>query len=338
VSPRARGPYAEPYPDTAYQPQTPGPRSVPGAIPPYRQPVPRRRRRRVPRTLLAALVVVGVAFVVAAGLRYVPGSPFAGGAVPVGNQRSAPPPARPPAAAAAPQPEQMVKPLPVRPAKVTVDSVGWWSWALLDQRTGKISGSTNLSETSTTASLIKAWIAADYLRRAAEDGETPSQGRMKQVAIMIRDSDNDAAQALWSVVGEEASTKRMIKLCRLTDSKASSNWSTTRMSPRDITRLGACIADGRAAGPEWTTWLLNEMRLVRGVGDFGIRKAFPPELANTIAIKNGWVVRDNEGNYHVSCMAVGDGWTMGVMTRYPAKLDYTYGARICEDIARQLRR
>jgi len=28
---------------------------------------------------------------------------------------------------------------------------------------------------------------------------------------------------------------------------------------------------------------------------------------------------------------------MGVMTRYPAKLDYTYGAETCEEIARQLR-
>jgi hypothetical protein len=293
----------------------------------------------VPRTLLGALVLVAVAFLVAAGLRFVPGSPLASGArVPAGNQRSAQPESPAPSGAGAPQPGAAVKPLAVRPTKVTVDSVGWWSWAMLDQRTGKISGSSNMSKTSTTASLIKAWIAADFLRRAAEDGETPSETRMDQVTIMIRDSDNDAAQSLWAVVGEAASTRRMIKMCRLTDSKASSNWSTTLLSPRDITRLGACIADGTAAGPEWTKWLLKEMRLVRGVGDFGIRKAFPAAVAKTIAIKNGWVVRDNEGNYHVSCMAIGDGWTMGVMTRYPANLDYTYGGRICEDIARQLRR
>jgi hypothetical protein len=29
---------------------------------------------------------------------------------------------------------------------------------------------------------------------------------------------------------------------------------------------------------------------------------------------------------------------MGIMTRYATELDYTHGAQMCEDIARQLRR
>ena len=57
----------------------------------------------------------------------------------------------------------------------------------------------------------------------------------------------------------------------------------------------------------------------------------------TIAIKNGWVTRDSLGEWHVNCLAIGDGWTMGVMTRYPARLGYAYGAKTCERVARQLR-
>ena len=49
---------------------------------------------------------------------------------------------------------------------------------MLDRRTGKIIGSENMDETNTTASMIKAWIAADYLRRAAEAGQTPSDARL----------------------------------------------------------------------------------------------------------------------------------------------------------------
>ena len=77
--------------------------------------------------------------------------------------------------------------------------------------------------------------------------------------------------------------------------------------------MGDCIADGRAAGPKWTKWLLDEMRLVRGVGDFGIRKAFPAAVQKKIAIKNGWVDRTSEQEMHINCLAIGDTWTMGVM-------------------------
>jgi Beta-lactamase enzyme family len=303
-------------------------------------PPARARRRRVPLPLVSAFVAVALAFVVVAGLRFVPGSPLAANAAsdgftPSKNQR-VPPPAETPTPTPTPEPTAL-PPLAIRPTTVRLNRTGWWAWAMLDTRTGEISGSPNKAATSTTASLIKSWIAADFLRRSDEAGETPSQTRMDQLTTMIRDSDNNAAQALWSVVGKQRSTQRMVKICKLTDSIPHSNWSNTRLSPRDIARLGACIADGRAAGSTWTKWLLNEMRHVRGVGDFGIRKAFPPAVAKTIAIKNGWVVRDAEGNYHVNCLAIGDGWTMGVMTRYPANLGYTYGGETCEEIARQLR-
>jgi hypothetical protein len=195
-----------------------------------------------------------------------------------------------------------------------------------------------MSATNRTASMIKAWIASDYLRRSAENGVTPSDSRLHEVSIMIRDSDNAAASDLYAVNGKQASTRRLISMCGLTDSKVGpTSWSDTRLSARDTARMAACIASGRAAGPKWTKWLLNEMRLVRGVGDFGIRKAFPAAVAKTIAIKNGWVTRDDNGDWEVNCLAIGDGWTMGVMTRYDASLDYTYGANICKQVAAQLR-
>jgi hypothetical protein len=284
-------------------------------------------------TALLGLVLAGV------GLRTLPGSPLSAEAA---SRTETNAPSTSAAAKPKPSPTRSptpsLKPLAVRPAKVTIDSSGWWSWAMIDRRTGKIYGSTNLNETNTTASLIKSWIGADYLRRAAESGQTPSETRMQQLRVMIRDSDNQAAQSLWVAIGGSASIGRLVKTCKLTDSSAYKNlWSNTRLSARDTARLGVCIADGRAAGPKWTKWLLNEMRAVRGTGDFGIRKAFPVSTQKNIAIKNGWVTRDAVGEWHVNCLAIGDGWTMGVMTRFPASLGYTYGAKICEDVARQLK-
>ncbi|HEU5109774.1 MAG TPA: serine hydrolase [Micromonosporaceae bacterium] len=286
--------------------------------------------------LAVTVVVLGLA-----ALRYLPGSPLAasaapawvpppgGASAPASNPGDAPTPT--------PTPTEELEPLSIGPAKVSVQSDGWVAWAWQDLRTGKIYGSKNMGSTSTTASLVKAWIGADYLRRAAEQGRTPNATQMRMVSIMIRDSDNEAASTLFDAVGGRRSTERMIEFCGMTDSKASSNWSITRLSPRDITRLGACLLDGRAAGPKWTKYLISEMRQVRGVGDFGIRKAFPAKESKTIAIKNGWVTRDNLGEWHVNCLAIGDGWTMGVMTRYPTDRDYTYGAELCKNVAAQLR-
>jgi hypothetical protein len=298
-------------------------------------------RTRSRHTGLIISALVATAGVVLLMLRFVPGSPLQATAAP----RDDPPGSvagttsgGSPETAASPSPSPSPSPLLVEAGPVSVNVSGWYSWALLDQRTNKITGSTNMSSTNRTASMIKSWIAADYLRRSAERGVTPSDTRLNEVSTMIRDSDNAAATDLYAVNGKQASTRRLISTCGLTDSKVGpTSWSDTRVSARDTTRIAACIQDGRAAGPKWTSWLLKEMRLVRGVGDFGIRKAFPAAVAQTIAIKNGWVVRDDNGDWEVNCLAIGDGWTMGVLTRYDASLGMTYGANICKNVAAQLR-
>lgn len=48
------------------------------------------------------------------------------------------------------------------------------------------------------------------------------------------------------------------------------------------------------------------------------------------------MVRDEEGTWHINCLAIGDGWTMGVMARYPAGKGYEHGAKICQSVAQQL--
>src|SRR5262245_24754936 len=50
---------------------------------------------------------------------------------------------------------------------VSVNTSGFWSWALMDRNTGELATSANAGTTNVTASMIKAWLAADYLRRNA---------------------------------------------------------------------------------------------------------------------------------------------------------------------------
>ncbi|MFI7210636.1 hypothetical protein [Micromonospora maritima] len=304
----------------------------------------RRRPGSHRRPLAFSAVAVALVGLLVLSLRLVPGSPLRTTSTThpdVAADRSTSQPtgrdARP-----QPAPSPSLEPLPFAAQDLDdLDLKGWYAWSVLDKRTGKIIGSKNMGETSTTASLIKAWVVADYLRRSAEGGKTPSDAKLDDATQIIRDSNNTKAQEFYESVGSAASIKRLISICKLTDSKvaADGGWSRTLLSPRDTARLGLCIDDGRAAGPKWTKWLLNEMRLVRGDGDFGIRKAFPAAEQKKIAIKNGWIDRQKEKEYHVNCLAIGDTWTMGVMVRSPFSVGgWDYGMKACEQITEALLR
>jgi hypothetical protein len=284
------------------------------------------------------IVLMGLA-AVGVGLRYLPGSPLSaqspsGGTDPeaVGSSESP--------VAPTPEPE----PLPFRAAEITtagMQTKGFLSWALLDRRSGEIVGASNMTKTTTTASMIKAWLAADFLRRAADRGVTPDANRLGDLEIMIRDSDNNAAIRTYDANGQTASIKRLIDICELTDSKAVPGlWSNTRVSARDTVRMGQCLADGRAAGKKWTPWLLDMMRKVRDIGDFGIREALPEGQRSQVAIKNGWLLRDEDDHWHTNCLAIGDTWVMAVLQRYPNQgdwnADFAHTRQVCADVARAL--
>jgi hypothetical protein len=225
---------------------------------------------------------------------------------------------------------------PKRPAP----PAAFLSWALLDRDSGKIVGSDNLAETTDTASMIKGWLAADYLRRSDEFGEEPDRADLADLATMIRNSDNDVADRTFEANGGPASIERMISLCHLTESAADqTRWSNTVISARDAVRMGECLADGRAAG-EWTSWLLHRMREVRGVGDFGIRDAVDDDERDEVAIKNGWLLRDEDNAWHTNCLAISGTWVIAVLQRYPSRnnptADFIHTAMVCTQVARRL--
>jgi hypothetical protein len=182
--------------------------------------------------------------------------------------------------------------------------------------------------------MIKAWLVADFLRQNPD----PPQWRLNDLQIAIIDSDNDAGERTYDADGYTASIDRLISMCGLTDTTAVPYyWSNTEISARDTVRMGECIANGTAAGPKWTTWVLTQMRNIQ-VGDFGIREALPSAVARTVAIKNGWLLRD-DGYWHVACMAIGDTWVMSVLQRYQSTggaNDFPHTEQVCQDTATQL--
>ncbi len=205
------------------------------------------------------------------------------------------------------------------------------AWAYMDRRTGLINGSANsASAHNSTESMIKAWIASDYFRRLG-DGR-PTGQRLRQIRGMIRDSDDQDAQAVYVADGRDDVVKRLISVCGLTNTKVwHAWWSRTQITAQDAVRMGECIASGRAAGPKWTGHVLNEMRHVRGEGRFGIIKALPPEHQDQVAIKNGWTAIGWDHNqWHVNCLGITDDWVLVVQLKYPVSLGLRYGAGYCQ--------
>jgi hypothetical protein len=225
----------------------------------------------------------------------------------------------------------------VMPANVTAN-VTWFSWSYVDLRSGNQYSSSNGTQNSVTASMIKAWLGADYLRKFPN----PSADWLDTITTMIRDSNNDSASKIYNAIGgEKAMLGDLQTVCGISGPYISGQygWGSTFTSAKDAASIGACIARRQVATDHWTQWLLDEMRQVRGEGNFGIKFAYPDPVRVTIAVKNGWVTVN--GTWYMNCLGIADGdWVLVVETKFPATADRTAdlnrGAQACIDVTKQV--
>ncbi|MEV5718525.1 serine hydrolase [Amycolatopsis mediterranei] len=231
---------------------------------------------------------------------------------------------------AAPAPSARRAPPDPAEVKVAVDVRGDWSWALRELGTGAVVGDGTLR--NTTESMIKSWLAVDFLASRQSRISADDEARLTR---MIRTSDDNAAQALYLRLGGDDSISRMIRTCDLRDTRIHLDWwSKTTMSATDATLLGQCVARGPGLSPRWRTKLLDLMRSVDPGNAFGIPEA-PALEGRRPAVKNGWT---RHGTWWtVDCLAIWDHWVLAVMVHYPDQGDeHRYGATVCKDVAQQL--
>lgn len=231
---------------------------------------------------------------------------------------------------------------PANPATVTASGTEMFGWTLIDLQTGKMSGSANAgTATSTMESMIKPWIAADYLRQHPN----VSKSVLSDLHSMIVDNDDKAATHYYNIGGANALVHRMATVCHMSKIGAKSGWwSFTTTTPRSAALLAKCIADGTAAGKKWTPWMVSTMQKVRGGvneqltassmgGRWGIIDGLPPTLAKTVALKNG--ATQQGGGWHVNCMAIIPGhWALAIMLQ--TQKNMPYGATVCGAVTKQL--
>lgn len=110
-------------------------------------------------------------------------------------------------------------PLDLAPGSLLVDREGeddlTLSWALLDtDDDGRWTGSADAATTRFEAeSTIKAWLAADTLRAAAQAGRPVTADQRADISAAVRASDDDAAERLYRALGRDASTARLDEEC-----------------------------------------------------------------------------------------------------------------------------
>jgi hypothetical protein len=233
---------------------------------------------------------------------------------------------------------------PQDPSALAIPDTNYYGWALLDRQTGAVAGSPNsATEGNTVESMIKPWIVGDFLRQLTENGDTPSQEVLDELTLVIVDSNDPLAESYYQQGGAYSVLRRLVDTCGLADVEIGDSWWSTYMTPDDAVRYGECIADGRAAGPQWTQWLLRTMTQVRGGvddqisgteqgGRWGIIDGLPPELAAKVSIKNGFT--SYMDGWHVNCMAIHPDWVLVVMMR--SWDDLAGAADGCAQIARDL--
>jgi hypothetical protein len=247
----------------------------------------------------------------------------------------APVPSSAPAPAPAPAPKAFA---PVVSA-VHLKASGSWSWALRNTKTGEVIGSDDKARfTNNTESMIKAWIATDYLMDVEAAGRRITDAEQERLRKMIHFSDDQAAQWAYVSRGSDLVVKRLISTCKLTDTTATPRWwSKTQISARDAALMGDCVLNGKLLGPRWHDWLLDQMRNVDPSNAFGIAQA-PALAGKEVAIKNGWTEHSlgTRSVWAVNCLAVWGDWSLAVLTNYPAELGQSHGAGICRAVAQQL--
>ncbi|WP_034591543.1 serine hydrolase [Hamadaea tsunoensis] len=299
----------------------------------------RKSRSRAPILVAVLSVLLGVGLLGVAVYAKLGSSPLSTLGSPSGPSPSPSPP---------PPPPPTLKSGPVSQA---TPPGGFFAWAFYDRRTDEMTGSANSdSGTNSVESMIKAWMAADYLKRH----DTLTAAAKTHISGAIRNSNNSDATWLYKQNGGKTGLTRLVATCGLKHMKQSTQgWAYTTMTAQDAARMGACIGDGTAAGPQWTDYLLDEMKHVQGPvtdnkingltggGHWGIIDGLVPEVAEQTSIKNGWTMLYADFLWHVNCLAINPDWVLAVQVRYKynqtaEKQAPITAANICKSVARQL--
>jgi hypothetical protein len=182
-----------------------------------------------------------------------------------------------------------------------------------------------------TASVVKVDILTALLLTARDAGRGLTAAERAYAEAMIVRSDNDAATALWQVVGRAAGLDAANARLGLTRTAADARWGLTRTTAADRVRLLRRVF---APGDAWV-YVRELMERVVPEQAWGVPSLADP--GTRWAVKNGWLPRDATGLWVVNstgCVTVG-GRVYAVAVLSDGHASMTEGVARVEHAARE---
>ncbi|SEH91440.1 Beta-lactamase class A [Mycolicibacterium rutilum] len=162
------------------------------------------------------------------------------------------------------------------------------------------------------ASVAKLFIADDLLLQASQGETELSPDDRKALDVMLRSSDDSAAQTFWDRSGGNAVIARIVARYGLTGTTAPWNghWDVTTSTASDLVRYYDKLLSGSGGlPPEQADVILDNIARFTPTGLDGYPQRFgiPDGLfAEPVAVKQGWFCCWNGGNQlHVSTGVIG---------------------------------
>jgi hypothetical protein len=211
--------------------------------------------------------------------------------------------------------------------------------AVLDHRTGA-SYTFGAGEPFETASVVKVDILAALLLQERDEGRSMTAEEQSLATVMIRQSDNDAANALWAEIGAAAGLDEANQRLGLTETVPRTDgwWGLTRTTVSDQIRLLDVIADPGGPLGDSNRVILDLMGSVVDDQNWGVSAA--ARAGESTALKNGWMTMASlDGRWAVNSVGritgTGTDVTVAVMSRGHTTLGQ--GIAYVENIAKLTR-
>lgn len=184
--------------------------------------------------------------------------------------------------------------------------------------TGKSWTYTKTSSRNVTASIVKVQIMAAVMMNAQNAGRSLTSWEKSQMSPMIRNSDNNAATALFNHIGGRTGLDRAASRLGMTATTADpyNHWGLTSTTAADQAKLMEHFARPSARlNSTNRSYGLSLMRNINSSQRWGV-SAGPP--SGRVALKNGWLPRTD--GWHVNSIGWSDygdaDYTIGVLTHH----------------------